>query len=358
MNMKKTICLILALGLLLALAACGAKPAQEPDKTPEAATPAPEPEVRDWTRTGFFLSGDEDLLNIMASDDEEHPGWYVGCILGEDMYGWYIQQEGNALHGNIVPEYEEGEFIVTVTEEGADGVLLAVEGGASYHFLPYDVPEATIFVTVNTEGWGGNIDYAKGSEAPEIDTEYPYQSAVINLAEPATHTFVAWADPGYVFVKWTKDGADFSTDPVVTVLLDASADYVAVFKEDPDWQNPVMNFIGEYQCERAHALVECWDKQDAWITIDWGSSAWELTRWLITGTLDLDTLTITYEGCSKTNLTFDEDGDIVGEEVVYEDGTGTVAFNYDDGTFTWHEDQSEYGRDMVFEWTPPAPVEE
>ncbi len=353
--MKKTICLLLALCMLLALAACGAKPAGEPDKTPEAATPSPaaEPEVKEWTRTGFFTSGDDDLLNIMASDDEDYPGWYVGCFLGDDIYGWYIQQEGNALHGNIMPENEEGEFIVTVTEEGEDGVLLTVEGGESYHFTPYDMPDATIFVTLNVEGWGGNIDYAEGTEAPEIDTEYPYQSAVINLAEPTTHTFVAWPDPGYAFIKWTKDGEDFSTDPVVTVLLDESADYVAVFEEDESWQNPVMNFIGEYQCERAHALVECWDKQDAWITIDWSSSAWELTRWLICGTLDLDTLTIEYEGCTKTNLTFDEDGEIVSEEEIYEDGTGTITFN-DDGTFTWHEDQSEYGQDLVFEWAPPA----
>ena len=345
--MKKLICIVLCAVMLLALCACGGKKEQPAQATPAAQ----EPEVKDWTRAGFFLSGDDDLLNIMASDDEEHPGWYVGCILGEDMYGWYIQQEGNALHGNIVPEYEEGEFIVTVTEEGEDGVLLAVEGGASYHFLPYDVPEATIFVTINTEGWGGNIDYAEGTEAPEIDTAYPYQSAQINLAEPATHTFVAWPDAGYVFVKWTKDGEDFSTEPVVTVLLDESADYVAVFEEDPDWQNPVMNFIGEYQSGRAHALVECWDKQDAWITIEWGSSAWELARWNIVGTLDLNTLTIPYEWASKVIVVYNEDGEVESEEAEYEDGTGTITFN-NDGTFTWHEDQSEYGTDMVFEWIP------
>ena len=40
------------------------------------------------------------------------------------------------------------------------------------------------------------------------------------------------------------------------VFLDESADYVAVFEDDPDWQNPVMNFVGEYQSGRAHALVE------------------------------------------------------------------------------------------------------
>ena len=43
-------------------------------------------------------------------------------------------------------------------------------------------------------------------------------------------------------------------------------------------------------------------------------------------------------------------GDVV-DYTMLEDGTGTITFN-DDGTFTWHEDQSEYGVDMVFERVP------
>ncbi len=345
--MKKTICLLLALCMLLALAACGAKPAGEPDKTPEAATPSPaaEPEVKEWTRTGFFTSGDDDLLNIMASDDEDYPGWYVGCFLGDDIYGWYIQQEGNALHGNIMPENEEGEFIVTVTEEGEDGLLLVVEGGGTYHFLPMELPTASIFISINTEGWG-SIDYAEGEEAPEPE-EYSYQSAQINLADPAVYTLVARPDPGSVFVKWTKNGEDFSTEATVTLLLEESAEFVAVF-EDPDSVSPVANYIGSYQCGRARATVECIGFDEPWITIEWGSSAWELAQWDILGTLDADTMAMAYTGCTKYVITYGDDGEVANTETVYENGTGTVVFN-EDGTFTWHEDQSEYGEDMVFE---------
>lgn len=46
-----------------------------------------------------------------------------------------------------------------------------------------------------------------------------------------------------------------------------------------------MNFIGEYQCVRAHAIADCFDKQDAWITIEWGSSAWERACREIVGAL-------------------------------------------------------------------------
>ena len=357
--MKKIICFVLCAALLLALGACGAKKEPSAQIPPAQETPAtPEP-AAEWTRSGYFTDENDNMLSVTWMEDIDEPGWYVGCMLGEDWiedaWGGTLQQDGNALRGVLPSSGSKDDLTVTVSEEGATGVQLAIEGGETYHFTLFDIPEATIFVSVNTEGWGGMIEYAEGEEAPEIDPEWPYQSAQINLAEPETYTFAAAAEAGYVFIKWTKDGADFSTEPVVTVLLDESAEYVAVFEEDPDWQNPVMNFIGEYQCGRAHALVECFDKQDAWITIEWGSSAWEIARWNIVGTLDMDTLTLAYEWCSKVIVVYGEDGEVESENPEYEDGTGTIAF-HDDGTFTWHEDQSVYGEDMVFEWAPPEPA--
>ena len=343
--MKKTLCVLLAAIMVFALAACGA----------QQTAPAEE-EIRDWTREGYYTDEYENFLSVTRMDDVVDPGWYVGFMNGEDLmedsYGGILPQEGNALHGALPSAGSKADITVTVSEEGEDGLLLEIEGGESYHFTPYDMQTATISVSVNTEGWG-NIDWAEGEDAPEIDTEYPYQSAYINLAEPAVHTFVAWPQAGSVFVKWTKNGEDFSTDPQITLLLDESADFVAVFEEDADWQNPVMNFIGNYQCDRASATVECSGSEDAWITIKWGSSAWELTQWDIVGRLDTDTLSIEYSGSTKRNLVYDDNGDLKSEEIVYEDGSGTVVFN-DDGTFTWHEDLSENAADMVFEWLPVA----
>ena len=309
-----------------------------------------------WTREGYYEDGDGHILSITRMDDVDEPGWYVGCMLGteltDDSWGGMLPQVDAALQGALPSSGSREALTVTVTEEGEDGLLLAVEGGESYHFTPMELPEATIIVNINTEGWG-MIAYAEGEETPEIDPEWPYQSAYIGLAEPETYTFAAAPEAGSVFVKWTKNGEDYATEPVITLLLDESADYVAVFEEDPDWQNPVMNFIGEYQCDRAHALVECFGKDEAWITIEWGGSATELARWIIVGRLDTETMTVEYSGCAKTIVTFDESGEELSQETEYEDGTGTVVF-HDDGTFTWHEDQSEYGTDMVFEWVPVA----
>ena len=335
--MKKRMCMILAVILLLASAACGKQA---------------EPEIREWTRQGYFTDENQNILTVTWMEDVVDPGWYVGCMLGEDLmedsWGGILPQEGNTLRGKLPSSGSRGELTVTVSEEGENGLALAVDGGETYHFTESELPKAAVVVYLNTEGLG-YVAYAEGEQTPDADPEYPAQSAYLGLEAAGTYTFLAWPRAGSLFVKWTRDGEDFSTEPQITVMLDENAEYVAVFEEDPDWQNPVMNFIGEYQCDRAHATVECFGYDEAWITIDWGSSAWELTRWLISGPLDPDTLTITYEGSNKANLVFDDSGEIKSEETVYEDGTGTIAF-HEDGTFTWHEDRSERSADMVFTW--------
>ena len=126
---------------------------------------------------------------------------------------------------------------------------------------------------------------------------------------------------------------------------------------EEDGQNPVMNFVGEYQSDRASAMVECGEGSSAIIHIHWGGSAWDSAEWVIVGELDTETLTISYTGAIKTFVTRNDQGIIEKEEVAYEDGTGTIVFN-EDGTFTWHEDQSEYGQDMVFEFLPAQGDEE
>ena len=144
---------------------------------------------------------------------------------------------------------------------------------------------------------------------------------------------------------------------VMLLALAAGASGEAVqtngIMEDSDGQNPVMNFIGDYRCGLAFALVECSGSDEARITVEWESTPWVLSQWIIIGRLDLDTLTIRYEGSVKTNYVFDNKGEFKSEETEYENGTGTVIF-HDNGTFTWHEDLSESGEEMLFEWIVPG----
>ena len=353
--MKKRLCLLLALCMIFTLAACaGNSPAQEPEKPQDdaAGTAETTPEAAaDWTREGFFQGEEGRMMTITWMGDIDEPGWYVAYVDGEDWVedAWcgILPQDGAALRGELPSSGSKEPMNVTVSEEG-DGILFEIEGGETLHFAPMEIEEATIFVRINVDGFG-NIDYAEGDTAPEIDRDYPYQSAQINLAAPKVHTLVAWANAGNRFVKWTKNGEDISDEPQITVNLDESAEYVAVFEEDPDWQNPVMNFIGEYQCDRAHALVECFGYDSALVTIDWGGSASETAQWIIIGWFDTETLTVEYTDATKSVLTYSETGELTGSSPVYMDGTGTIVFSTD-GSFTWHEDQSEYGTDMVFEW--------
>ena len=308
----------------------------------------------DWTREGYYMDESENMLSVTWMDDISEPGWYVGVMLGEDLiedsWGGTLSQKGNSLHGVLISSGSKADLSVTVSEEGEDGLQLAVEGGESYHFTAFEMPQASIMVSLNIEGLG-MIDYEAGETAPVLDPERPYLSAQINLAGPETYTFAAAPQGGHLFVKWTKNGEDFSTEPVITVLLDESADYVAVFEEDASWQNPVMNVVGEYQCDRAHATVTCFGYDEAWITIEQGDSASEVTQWNLYGRLDTDTLSIAYTGGLKYLLTYNGDGEVETQESLYEDGTGTVSFR-EDGGFTWHEDQSESGEDLTFEWLP------
>lgn len=222
--MKKLISFALCAVMLFTLAACGTKKSEEPAGN--------EPAVHEWNRTGYFQDADGNFLSVLASELEEYPGWYVGCVLGEDMYGWYIQQEENELRGDIMPEYEEGEFIVTVSEEGEDGVALSTADGTVYHFTPMDLPEAKMSVFINTEGVG-QIEYAAEGEELVFDDEYPYTSAQINLAEPTTVTIGARErEKGWYFVKWTLNGEDYTTDEIFTVNVTETCDFVAVFEYD------------------------------------------------------------------------------------------------------------------------------
>lgn len=355
--MKRMICILLAAGMSLALAACGgSKPAQETEKPQESTVQTESVTDRgEWTREGYYIDDHDFMLSVTWMEDIDEPGWYVGCMLGEDMmddsYGGTLQPDGKTLKGSLVPGGEKDPINVTVSEEGEEGLLLSVEGGEEYHFTKMEMAEATIIVTINTEGWG-NIAYEEGETVPEIDPEYSFQSGQINLDESKTYTLLAEPQTGSVFVKWKKNGEDYSTEPQITVLLDESADFVAVFEENPDWQNPADSYLGEYQCDRAHAIVNSDYPDSASIVIEWGGSASETAQWDIHGKLDPETKTIEYSDSVKQIFVYDENGDVKSEEMEYDDGTGTIVFG-DDGTFTWHDDQSENEEDMVFELIPP-----
>ena len=87
-----------------------------------------------WSHTGYFEDENGNSLSIERSEDKEHKGWFAAAVLEGEEYGWYITQEGGALHGNIVPDGKDGQLYVTVSPEGKDGLKMITGDGAEYHF--------------------------------------------------------------------------------------------------------------------------------------------------------------------------------------------------------------------------------
>ena len=170
-----------------------------------------------------------------------------------------------------------------------------------------------------------------------------------------------WANEAmhWVVMKGIIIGTDKGLEPKATATDDQLSLVLqrwqeALKAEGDDGQNPVMNFVGEYACDRARARVEAEGKEFARVVIQWSNSVSSLAQWVMSGKLDLDTLRVDYSNCIKTELTYNSNGELESETQDYENGTGSFVFG-EDSTFTWHDDQE--GRELVFQWAPSAETE-
>ena len=213
----KKLCVILSLLLALPLAACA------------MGGPAPTEAPFTWARQGTFTNENNDFLSVTPSADAEHPGWYVLFMGGDGMHGWYLPQVGKTLHGDLAAPYlDGGPFVVTLSEEGEDGLLLVVENGPSYHFKPREIPAAAFSVSIGVEG-DGAIAFAEGVESPVFDPLRPARSAYIGLDGPATYTFAAEPAEGWSFDRWIRNGSDYVREVQISIELDEKKELVAVF---------------------------------------------------------------------------------------------------------------------------------
>ncbi len=217
--MKKLMYLLLTVVLALGLVACGSTGGNGDSDF-------------EWTRVGTFSDGNENYLIIAKPDDGEHDEmWAVSVLLaGGEVHGWFLEQKGETLAGNLDSEYDDSDtdYIVTISEEGDNGLMMEVEGGETYHFTMEETPDYIGLLKINTEGVG-SIAYGKEGEDVEFEEDFPTQSVAENVAEPTTYIIKAKPDEGYKFVKWTKNGEDFSTESEIKVEVSEDVEYIAVF---------------------------------------------------------------------------------------------------------------------------------
>ncbi len=117
---------------------------------------------------------------------------------------------------------------------------------------------------------------------------------------------------------------------------------------EEDGQNPVMNVVGYYRCERATIVVEPEGSENAKISVTWGGSAWERAEWSMSGRFDPETMSVSYTDGVKKIVSYKENGEVASEETEYTDGTGVVSFDAERWALTWQDDREQAAEGMVF----------
>ena len=90
-------------------------------------------------------------------------------------------------------------------------------------------PDDLITIMVNTKGLGGNIAVSEDGTDPQLDPEYPMQSAYVRVEKGVTVKILAEPEAGYHFFKWTVNGKEYSTEPLITVTAEEDVEYIAEF---------------------------------------------------------------------------------------------------------------------------------
>lgn len=128
--------------------------------------------------------------------------------------------------------------------------------------------------------------------------------------------------------------------------------------EMTDGQNPVMNFIGDYQdkvSQRATMHIECIGADEGLLTIEWADSASEGNEWTFYCAFDAEAGIFTaYEGI-MIPYTADENGEITyGEAVTGLLDTFTVQ---EDDTIAWEGTGPDADNGCIFEFCYEGPQE-
>lgn len=115
---------------------------------------------------------------------------------------------------------------------------------------------------------------------------------------------------------------------------------------DADSSNPVAQYAGQYYIGRGNLSISPEGSDGALIQVWWGSSAAEHSEWVMHGTFDEGSMTITYNDCEKHDFTLNEEGEVESDETAYTNGTGSIKINGDD-TIVWTDDQDHIADDLV-----------
>ena len=282
--MKRMLAFALAAMMILCLCACGEKPAEQPEieEPPIGGMPNPMTE---------YASLDE--INDIVGSKLVHPG-----VMGVSDEKFFVIDCG---------DYQIADYRFTV-------------GGGEYTFRSapvtqdvsgYYVGEGTAF----TDGAKDGIEYAEADEVQlarwfTIDGQY-----VLSAKNVEADTFTLAAEE---LCAMTFPGM-------------SEAEYEAYYAD----------LAGQYYdtvSQRATMTAEADGANGVKLTVDWSSSASELTEWTMTARLYEDGL-LSYNDCAVSNITTAEDGTET-VDIVSTDGAGWFTFDGDKLCWTGAADEN------------------
>ena len=96
-----------------------------------------------------------------------------------------------------------------------------------------------VTIMVNIRGLGGSIAVSGDGSDPQLDPEYPMQSAYSNVEKGTEVKILAEPEEGYHFFKWTVNGQEYSTEPLITVTAEEDVEFLAEFLPEGKDGKPV-----------------------------------------------------------------------------------------------------------------------
>lgn len=89
-----------------------------------------------------------------------------------------------------------------------------------------------IDLSINTEGLGQVSYYIDEANKIDFDDEYPVQTAYTSFIGETKVTIDAKADEGWKFVKWLKDGKEYSKESKLVITISKDTKLIAVFENE------------------------------------------------------------------------------------------------------------------------------
>ncbi len=99
--------------------------------------------------------------------------------------------------------------------------------------------EDLVTIMVNIKGVDGNVAITDDGTEPEVDPEFPAQSAFVNVEKGTVVKILAEPEEGYHFFKWTVDGKEYSTESLITVTAEEDTEFIAEFLPEGKDGKPV-----------------------------------------------------------------------------------------------------------------------